>query len=187
MRDLDTLKFFLKMRVIQRLDVIYLVQDAYAEKLIKEYEIFTNQKIFISLSYQSLISYEKNVEADRVHVYKQKVRSICYLVIIIRSDMIKVAFKLAEFLINLDFYHLIAIDYCIRYMHSIRHLVIKFDISKSEKLIIQIHINSNAINQIDLISNKHVFETSVDASFANEKSRRSDDSYTFKLFEELID
>ncbi len=72
-------------------------------------------------------------------------------------------------------------------MHSIRHLVIKFDVSKSEKLIIQIDINSNAINQIDLISNKHVFETSVDASFANEEERRSDKDYTFKLFDDLID
>jgi hypothetical protein len=80
-------------------------------------------------------------------------------------------------------------------MHSIRHLVIKFDVSKSEELIIQIDINPNAINQTDFItinqtdfiSNKHVFETSVDASFANEKSRRSDEDYTFKLFEGLID
>ncbi len=55
MRDLDTLKFFLRMQVIQRFDVIYLVQDAYAEKLIKKYEISINQKTSILLSYQSLI------------------------------------------------------------------------------------------------------------------------------------
>jgi nucleoside diphosphate kinase len=187
MRDLDTLKFFLRVRIIQQSEMIYLVQDAYAEKLIKEYEIFINQKIFISLSYQSLISYENEIDSDRVHVYRQKVRSICYLVIIIRSNMIKVAFKLAEFLINLDFYHLIAIDHCIRYMHSIRHLVIKFDVSKDEELIIQIDINSNAINQIDFISNKHVFETSMNAFFANEQDRRSGERYTFKLFDDLID
>jgi hypothetical protein len=183
MRNLDTLKFFLKVRVIQRSDVIYLVQDAYVEKLIKKYEIFTNQKIFISLFYQSLISYSRDVDSDKVHEYRQKMRSTCYLVIIIRSDMIRVAFKLAKFLINLGFYHLIAVDHCIKYMHSIRHLVIKFDVAESENLIIKIDINLNAINQI----NKHVFETSFDASFANEKNRRSDESYSFKLFEELID
>jgi NACalpha-BTF3-like transcription factor len=78
-------------------------------------------------------------------------------------------------------------------MHSIRYLIIKFDAVEREKLIIHIDINpnlsinSNAINQIDFISNKHVFEASVDASFANEKNRRSDEDYTFKLFEELID
>jgi hypothetical protein len=187
-RNLDTLKFFLRMRVIQRSDVIYLVQDAYVEKLIKEYKISINQKTSsILLSYQSLISYENEIDSDRVHVYRQKLRSICYSVIITRSDIVKFASKLAEFLTNSDFYHLIVADHCIRYLHATRYLEIKFDVSKDEELIIQIDINSNAINQIDFISNKHVFETSVDASFANEKNRRSDENYTFKLFEELID
>jgi hypothetical protein len=173
MRNLDILKFFLRMRVIQRFDVIYLVQDAYVEKLIKKYEISINQKTSsISLSYQSLIIHKNEIDSDRIHVYKQKVKSIYYFVIIIRSDMIKVAFKLAKLLINFDLYHLIATDHCIRYMYSIRYLTIKFDVVEKEELIIQIdinsnrNINSNAINQIDFISNKHVFETSVDASFA---------------------
>jgi hypothetical protein len=60
-------------------------------------------------------------------------------------------------------------------MHSTRYLAIKFDVSESEELIIQID------------SNKHVFETSVDASFANEEERRSDEDYIFKLFDKLID
>ncbi len=62
-------------------------------------------------------------------------------------------------------------------MHSTRYLAIKFDVSKSGELIIQ-------INQIN--SNKPMFKTSVDASFANEEERRSDESYTFKLFDDLI-
>jgi hypothetical protein len=41
------------------------------------------------------------------------------------------------------------------------------------------------INQIN--SNKQVFETSIDAFFANEEGRRSDEDYTFKLFDDLID
>ncbi len=77
------------------------------------------------------------------------------------------------------------VDHCIRYMHATRHLAIKFDVSKDEKFIIQIDSNPNSINQID--SNKQMFETSVDASFANEKSRRSDEDYIFKLFDDLID
>jgi ketosteroid isomerase-like protein len=42
MRDLDTLKFFLEMRIIQKPEVVYLVQDVYAEKLVKKYEISIN-------------------------------------------------------------------------------------------------------------------------------------------------
>ncbi len=49
------------------------------------------------------------------------------------------------------------------------------------------NINSNAINQIDIISNKQMFMTSVDAFFANKKNRRSDEDYIFKLFDDLID
>jgi hypothetical protein len=175
MRNLGTLKFFLGMRVIQKSEMIFLVQDAYAEKLVKKYAISINKKTFISLSYQSLTSYMKEIDSIRVHIYRQKVKSICYLAIIIRSDIAKVASKLAEFLINLGSYHLMIADHCIRYLHVIRHLTIKFDVSESEKLIIQID------------QNKHVFETSVDASFANEEERRSDENYTFKLFDDLID
>jgi hypothetical protein len=187
MRDLDILKFFLDVRIIQdrETEIVYLVQDVYAEKLIKKYAISINQKTSISLSYQSLISYMKEVDSDRIHVYRQKMKSICYLAIIIRSDIVKTTSKLAEFLINSDFYHLMIADHCIRYLHVIRHLTIKFDVSKSEKLIIQIDFNPNSINQIN--SNKQIFETSVDAFFANEEERRSDENYTFKLFDDLID
>jgi hypothetical protein len=119
------------------------------------------------------------------NVYRQKVKSICYSAIIIRSDIAKVASKLAEFLINFGPYHLMIADHCIRYLHVIRHLTIKFDVSRDEKLIIETDFNSNSIYQIN--SNKHVFETSVDASFANEEERRSDEDYIFKLFDDLID
>ncbi len=77
------------------------------------------------------------------------------------------------------------VDHCIRYLHVIRHLTIKFDVSRDEELIIQTDFNPNSINQIN--SNKQIFETSVDASFANEEERRSDENYTFKLFDDLID
>jgi hypothetical protein len=189
MRNLGTLKFFLGVRIIQDREagIVYLVQDVYAEKLIKKYAISINQKTFISLSYQSLISYTKEVDSDRVHTYRQKVKSICYPAIIIRSNIAKVASKLAEFLINSGFYHLVVADHCIRYLHATRHLTIKFDVSGDEELIIQV----NPINQINQENfnhqNKHVFETSVDASFANEEGRRSGEGYIFKLFDDLID
>jgi hypothetical protein len=193
MRDLDTLKFFLRMRVIQQPEVIYLVQDAYAEKLIKKYAISINQKTSTPLPYQSLTPYMGEVDPIRVHTYRQKVGSICYPAIITRSDMTKAASKLAEFLTNLGPYHLVTVDHCIRYMHATRHLAIKFDASGGEKLTIQAGSNKtiqagsnpNSINQID--SNKQMFETSVDASFANEEGRRSGEDYTFKLFGGLID
>ncbi len=74
-----------------------------------------------------------------------------------------------------------AVDHCIRYLHATRYLTLKFDTSESEEFIVQ--ANKHEMKS----SNKHVFEASVDASYANEKNRRSDEGYTFKLFDELID
>ncbi len=120
-RNMRSLQYFLEMRVIQQSDIVHLVQDVYMKKLIKNYEMsLINQKIFTSFSYQSLISYSENVDQSRVHVYRQKIRSVCYSAIIIRFDIVKIAFKLIEFLTNLDFYHLIIVDHCIRYMHATR-------------------------------------------------------------------
>jgi hypothetical protein len=133
----------------------------------------------------------REVDSIRIHTYRQKVKSICYSAIIIRSNIAKIAFKLAEFLINSDSYHLMIADHCIRYLHVIRHFAIKFDVSISEKLIIQADFNPNSVNQTNFDSNKYsnkqIFETSVDASFANEEERRSDENYIFKLFDDLID
>jgi hypothetical protein len=176
------LQYFLGVRIIQQSDTVHLVQDAYMKKLIKDYEMsLINQKISTPLSYQSLTSYEREIDQSRIHLYRQKVDSVCYPAIIIRSDIAKIASKLAEFLTNLDPYHLIVVDHCIRYMHATRYLTLKFDTSESEKLIVQ------ASKHEMKSSNKHVFETLVYASYANEKDRRSDESYTFKLFDELID
>jgi hypothetical protein len=75
---------------------------------------------------------------------------------------------------------LIAADHCIKYLHATRYLALKFDVSENEKLIVQMKNKSKS-------SNKHVFKTSVDASYVNKKERRSDENYIFKLFDELID
>jgi hypothetical protein len=88
--------------------------------------------------------------------------------------MAKAASKLAEHLTNPRPDHLAAVDHCIRYLTGTKHLGIKFDASENEEL----SINTNS---------KHVFEATVDASFANENERRSAEGYTFKLFGGLID
>ncbi len=139
-----------------------------------------NQKISTSFSYQSLISYSGNLNQSRIHIYRQKMRSICYSTIITRFDITRIVSKLIEFLTNLDSYYLIAADHCIKYLHATRYLALKFDVSENEKLIVQMKNKSKS-------SNKHVFKTSVDASYVNKKERRSDENYIFKLFDELID
>ncbi len=89
-RDIRHLQYFLRMRVIQdrQTKIVYLMQDVYMKKLTKNYKIIlTNQKISTSFLYQSLILYEKDIDQSRIHLYRQKVNSICYSVIIIRLDI----------------------------------------------------------------------------------------------------
>ncbi len=178
---MKSLKFFLEMRIIQSIDFVYLVQDAYIDKLVKNYQINTNLKassISLSQVNDDIKSFEKNVDSKRVHTYRQKVRSMCYSVIITRSDIVKSAFKLIKHLINLEPDYMTAVNHCIRYLYKTKHLGIKFDVSRSKEL---------TKNQQNSVNNKHVFEISVDASFVNENNRRSIERYTFRLFDDLID
>jgi hypothetical protein len=178
-RNLEEIKHFLEIRVIihdqnDEDRAIYLVQDAYIDKLTKEYEI-SESKMQISLSSSSqLAKYDDEIDTQRMHEYRQKMKSICYFATMIRSNIVKIASKLIEFLINSESDHLIAANHCMRYLQNIKYLRIKYIAFDEDELTIA-------------IERKHVFEIIVDVSFANENDRKSAEEYAFKLFEELID
>ncbi len=178
-RDLKEIKHFLEIRVIIADEdddrAVYLVQDAYVDKLMKEYQIRESTKVQTSLSSSStLAKYDDEIDQQRMHEYRQKVNLICYSATMIRSDIIKTTSKLIEFLINSESDHLIAANHCMRYLQNIKYLKIKYIAFDEEELTIS-------------IESKHVFEVIVDVSFANENDRKSTEEYAFKLFEELID
>jgi hypothetical protein len=118
------------------------------------------------LSIEDIESFDENVDLNRMHEYRKKMRSVCYSAVISRSDIVKVVSKSTEHLINFESTHLIAVNYLIKYLYETKHLTIKFNVSKNEK---------------------QVFEAIADATFANEKERKSTEEYIFKLFKELID
>jgi hypothetical protein len=107
-------------------------------KLIKDYVINIEYKATTLLSYQSLMSYIDDVNQKRVHIYRQKVESICYFVIIIRSNIIKIASELTRHFINFDSKHLKTANHCIKYLHVIKFLIIRYSNSKNEELSSQI-------------------------------------------------
>jgi hypothetical protein len=127
------------------------------------------------MKFDDIKSFDEDVDQSRMHEYRKKVRSICYSAVISRSDIVKVASKLTEHLINSESTHLAAVNHLIRYLYETKHLTIKFDVSKNEELI------ENQANE------KHVFEATANAAFANENERKSVEEYTFKLFDGLID
>jgi hypothetical protein len=91
------------------------------------------------------MSYIDEMNQKRVHVYRQKMKSICYCVIIIRSNIIKTAFELTRHFINFDSKHLKAADHCIKYLHVIKFLIIQ----KMKNLTIKfrIRIKKNRIKE----------------------------------------
>ncbi len=173
-------------------------------KLIKNYVINIEYKATTLLSYQSLMSYIDEMNQKRIYVYRQKVKSICYFVIITRSNIIKTAFELTRHFINSDSKHLKAANHCIKYLHVIKFLIIRYLNSKDEKLNNQISSSNkkNLNKEMSSTSNsklnkktssnkknndKQIFEKTVDAFFANDLDRKNVEKYIFKLFDDMID
>jgi hypothetical protein len=124
----------------------------------------------ISLSSScTLTKFDEEVDHQRMHEYRQKVSSICYLATMIRSNIVKTASKLVEFLINSESDHLIAANHCIKYLQNTKYLKIKYIVIDEDELTIAID------------KRKHVFEIIIDASFVNENDRKSAEKYAFKL------
>ncbi len=154
MRNLDSLNFFLDVRILQQLDTIWLIQNFYMNKLVKNYVINIEYKATTFLSYQSLMSYTDEMNQEKIHVYRQKMKSICYSVIITRLNIIKIASELTRHFINFDSKHLKAADHCIKYLHVIKFLIMRYSNSESEKL------NNQISSSNKKMSNKKMSSTS---------------------------
>jgi hypothetical protein len=145
-----------------------------------------------------LILFIDEINQEKVHVYRSKMKSICYFVIIIRSNIIKIAFELTRHFINFDSKHLKAAIHCIKYLHVIKFLIIRYSNSKNEKFSNQI---SSSNKEMSSTSNsklnkktssnkekndKHIFEKTIYAFFANNLDRKSAEEYIFKLFDNIM-
>jgi hypothetical protein len=206
LRDMSELKFFLDVRIIRDDRDIYLYQDSYMNKLTIEYLIdafktpsFSLPSNFIaSSSVHSTVNSKSNSNPNSISSnssivnfflrkkYRKKVDSICYSANITRSDVAKATFKLAEHLINLEPEHLHAINHCLQYLYETKYLAIKYFLSRGDELTIQ-SFDDHDHDQTLSTKNKHVFENTIDVSFANSLERRSYERFTFKLYDDMID
>lgn len=117
-RDLGEIEFFLGIRIIQNIEAgaVNLMQDSYMDKLMKDYDFNPYEKFSATpLHLEDLKPHEGPVDDARVHLYRKKVGSTCYSVIMTRPDVAKAASKLAEFLINFSENHMRAADQCLQY------------------------------------------------------------------------
>jgi hypothetical protein len=144
------------------------------------------------------MSYIDDVNQERVHVYRQKMKSICYFVIIIRSNIIKIASELTRHFINYDSKHLKTADHCIKYLHVIKFLIIRYSNSKREKLNNQISssnkkmssTSNSKLNKKTSLNkennDKQIFEKTINAFFANNIDWKNVKEYIFILFDDMI-
>ncbi len=150
------------------------------------------------------MSYNDEMNQKKIHVYRQTVRLICYFVRITRSNIIKIAFESTRHFINLDSKHLKTADHCIKYLHVIKFLIIRYSNSKNEKLNNQISSSNKKKSNKEMSStsnsklnkktssnkennDKQIFEKTINAFFANDLDRKNVEKYIFKLFNDMID
>jgi hypothetical protein len=187
----------------QKLDMIWLIQNFYMNKLIKNYVINIKYKATTLLSYQSLISYIDDMNQERIHVYCQKMKSISHFVIITRSNIIKAAFEFTRHFINFDLKYLKATNDYIKYLHVIKYLIIRYSNLKNEKLNNQISSSNIEKSNKEMSStsnsklnkktssnkknnDKQIFKKTIDAFIANDLDRKNAEEYIFNLFDDMI-
>ncbi len=131
------------------------------------------------------MSYIDEMNEEKVHVYHQKIKLICYFVIIIRSNIIKIVFELTRHFINFDSKHLKTANHCIKYLYVIKFLIIRYSNSKNEELNNQISRSNKEKSNKKMSStsnsklnkktssnkknnDKQIFEKTINAFFAND-------------------
>lgn len=177
-RDMGQLTYFLGVRVIRNVDagIISLVQDAYMDKLTKEYGIISDRRMTTPLPIdQEMTLYEGEINAGLMNLYRKKVGSICYSAIMTRPDIAKAASKLAEHLKSPGPEHMKAVDHCLKYLNATKYLGIGYSAAGKSNLTVRSS------------EKEEVLKATADASYATGSDRRSGEGYTFKLFGGLID
>jgi hypothetical protein len=126
------------------------------------------------------------------------------LIIIIRINIIKIAFKLIKYFINFNSKYLKIINHDIKYLYVIKFLIIRYLNSKKKKLNKQISSSNKkkSSKKMSLTSNsklnkkmslnkknndKQIFEKTINDFFANDFNRKNVNKYIFKLFNNMID
>jgi hypothetical protein len=131
-------------------------------------------------------------------------KSICYFVIITRLNIIKITFELTRHFINFDSKYLKTANHCIKYLHVIKFLIIRYLNSKNEKLSNQISSSNKKKSNKKMSStsnsklnkktssnkennDKQISKKTINVFFANDFDRKNVEKYIFKLFDDMID
>lgn len=148
--------------------MLLLCQNSYIDKLEVKFNIDLIKKSPNSPLMEDCIKNANTAIKQEVFAYQQRVKSINYAAVIIRSDVAHAVFKLSEFLTNPSAKHFYAVNKMFLYFAHTKNLLIKFDGR--------------------MLDQQSIFLASSDVSFAdNSETRHSSQGYGFKLFNDIID
>ena len=173
LREFDA-SWFLNIRIVRDRTnkKLWLCQDSYIESMAARYGLITNRRVDTPLSIEPLLPFGGVATASQIHGFQAKVGSAQYATTITRPDAAKATSKLAEFLLNPGPKHLDAIDRVIQYLYQTRYYAIEYGVQ----------IEGDNIQ----LTAKSV-EFASDASFGDNRDRKSSEGYLCKLYGGPID
>src|SRR5438034_2566271 len=119
------------------------------------------------MNVKDYVKYDEKISFQQIHLYQKKIEFILYMSMITRSDLVKTASKLSEFLQNSSLCYHAVTDQVIFYLYEMKSLAIEFSVN---------------IDETD------IFVCTSDAAFVNDKeTRHSSEDYLFKLFGSIIE
>src|SRR6266513_2180130 len=84
------------------------------------------------MNIEDYIKYDEKISPQQIHLYQKKIGSILYVLMIMRSDVVKTVLKLSEFLQNSFLCHHAAADQAIFYLCGMKSLAIEFSVDTDE-------------------------------------------------------
>lgn len=143
--------------------VIWLAQDAYLEKVANRFEIDLSKSPDTPLEMIDLDESKNQATPKSTHEYLGKIGSILFAAISTRPDIAFAASKLARFNTNPSERHHKAVNRVIQYLYHTRSYALRL---------------GNSLAKIPA----DIFLCSSDASFADNKDRKSSQGYVLRLF-----
>ena len=141
--------------------MIWLSQSSYIDKIANL--AVSKQSDAILMLKDELLSYINVAQFFQINLYQWKISFLMYVTVIIHSDIAFAVSWLAYFLMNSESLHLAAADWMLLYLKRYRDL--KLQLNEDDK-----------------------YTVTSDVSFANNTAnQKSSQSYTIKLFEDLVE
>nr|GEU31042.1 uncharacterized mitochondrial protein AtMg00810-like [Tanacetum cinerariifolium] len=121
MSSIGELTFFLGLQIKQKPDRIFISQDKYVAKILREFRLTDRKSASTPIDTEKPLLKDSDGEDVDVHTYRSMIGSLMYLTLS-RSDIMFVVYACAHFQVTLKVLHLHAVKMIFRYLKGKPHL-----------------------------------------------------------------